>query len=67
MAYKILKSASGVTDSAEKCEVMVESSSDLSSLPDNLAIGSTAYLADLSAIWIKGLDGTWTRVGGGGD
>ena len=66
MAYKIMKSTSGVVDSAEKCEVMVESSSDLSSLPDNLAIGSTAYTADLTSIWIKALDGTWTKVGGGG-
>lgn len=64
MAYKIVKSAGGVPESAEKVEVLIESSSDLSSLPDDIAPGSVAYTASMSAMYMKAIDGTWTQIGG---
>lgn len=66
MAYQIIKSAGGVPESSEKCEVMIESSSDLANLPENLAPGSVAYTSSLSLMYMKGLDGIWTQIGGGG-
>ena len=66
MAFKIIKSAGGVPESSEKCEVMIESSSDIDSLPEDLAPGSVAYTASLSLMYMKGLDGTWSQIGGGG-
>ena len=66
MAYKIIKSAGGVPESAEKAEVMIESANDLDSLPEELAPGSVAYTASLSLMYMKGLDGTWSQIGGGG-
>lgn len=66
MAYKIIKSAGGVPENAEKCEVMIESSADVASLPEELAPGSFAYTASLSLMYMKGLDGTWAQIGGGG-
>lgn len=64
MAYKIVKSAGGVPESAEKVEVLIESSSDLASLPDDIAPGSVAYTASMSAMYMKAIDGTWTQIGG---
>ena len=66
MAYQIIKSGGGVPESSEKCEVMIESAGDLSSLPKDLAPGSVAYTASLSLMYMKDLDGTWTQIGGGG-
>ncbi len=63
MAYKIVKSTSGVPESAEKVEVLIESSSDLANLPEGLAAGSVAYTASLSAMYMKAIDGTWTQIG----
>lgn len=63
MAYKIVKSTSGVPESAEKVEVLIESSSDLANLPEGFAAGSVAYTASLSAMYMKAIDGTWTQIG----
>ena len=43
-------------------EVLVSSSSEVSSLPERFAPGSVAYTADLNYIAIKALNGTWTEV-----
>jgi len=64
MAYKIVKSSSGTPESENKCEVLIESSSDLANLPADLAPGSMAYTASLSAMYMKAIDGTWTQIGG---
>ena len=63
MAYKIVKSTSGVPESADKVEVLIESSSDLANLPEELAAGSVAYTASMSAMYMKAIDGTWTQIG----
>ena len=64
MAYKIIKSAGGVPESPDKCEVLIESSGDLAGLPEEIAPGSVAYNASLSLMYMKALDGTWTQIGG---
>ena len=64
MAYVIVKSAKGVQESANKCEVLIESASDLNNLPDDLSPGSVAYTASLSLMYMKAIDGTWTQIGG---
>lgn len=66
MAYQIVKSAGGVSESSDKCEVLIESASDLTNLPEEIAPGSVAYTASLSLMYMKAIDGTWTQIGGGG-
>ena len=63
MAYEIMKSSTGTAESANKCEVLIESSSDLANLPEELAAGSVAYTASMSAMYMKAIDGTWTQIG----
>lgn len=64
MAFEIVKSTSGVPESANKAEVLIESANDLNNLPDNLAAGSIAYTASLSLMYMKAIDGIWTKIGG---
>lgn len=64
MAFEIVKSTSGVPESANKAEVLIESANDLKNLPDNLSTGSIAYTASLSLMYMKAIDGTWTKIGG---
>jgi len=63
MAFEIVKSSSGVPEAANRCEVLIDSASDLSSLPKELAAGSVAYTASMSAMYMKAIDGTWTQIG----
>lgn len=49
-----------------KQEILVDSESDLSDLPDDFPPGSIAYTADLSSIWIKSNSGVWTLTQLGG-
>ena len=64
MAYAIIKSNSGVEEAANKCDALIESASDLADLPGDLAPGSLAYTASMSAMYMKDLDGTWKQIGG---
>lgn len=43
-------------------EFIIDSASDVSSLPTDVADGSSAYTKDLSKIYLL-KDGTWTEVG----
>ena len=63
MAFKITKSNTGTPEDEKKYEIMIESSSDLTDLPEDAAPGSIAYTAGLSAMYQKGLDGTWVQIG----
>ena len=62
--YAIVKSSSGVLESANKCEVLLKNTAALSSLPDELAPGSVAYIANLTEMYMKDLDGDWQKIGG---
>jgi len=64
MSFKIVKNSTGVQESADKAEVLIESASDLADLPTHLAPGSVAYTASMSAMYMKAIDGTWTKIGG---
>ena len=64
MAYQIIKSNSGVPESANKKEIVIESATDLANLPEDLATGSVAYTETLEEIYLKGIDGSWKKVGG---
>ena len=45
-------------------QYLVDSEDDLIDIPSHVAPGSTAYTADMSHIWQKANDGTWTSMGG---
>lgn len=65
MAYAVVKSINNDHEwDADKqtVEVLVSSSSEVSSLPTRFAPGSVAYTADLNYIAIKAPNGTWTEV-----
>ena len=64
MAYSIVYSSTGVKASDRRSEVLIESASDLADLPAHLAPGSVAYTASMSAMYMKAIDGTWTKIGG---
>ena len=64
MAFSVLKSTSGTQESANKVEILIDAANDLNTLPTEYAPGSIAYTADLSQMYMKSLDGTWTRIGG---
>ena len=64
MAYVVVKSNRGVEESLDKTEFLIDSSSDVSNLPDNAAPGSMAYTASLSDMYMKSASGTWTKIGG---
>ena len=44
------------------CKIMLSDAADLNNLPDSLAPGTKAYLADDSGKWRKGADGTWETL-----
>lgn len=48
--------------STQYTEIIMDDSSDVSSLPTNVADGSVAYTADLSSIYLF-KSGTWTSTG----
>lgn len=64
MAYKILKSTRGVPEDDNKCEILIESASDIANFPDDLSPGSVAYTADFSVMKMKDIDGSWVQMGG---
>ena len=65
MAFRIIKSSSGVPESAETCEVLIQSSADLSDPKlEPLAPGSMAHNASMSLMYMKDIDGTWAQIGG---
>lgn len=64
MAFQIVKSNDGVTEAKGKCEVLIESASDLEDLPESIAPGSVAYTASMSPMYMKAINGTWTQIGG---
>lgn len=68
MAYCIVESSPSTKDVhlTGRQEILVDSSSDLASIPETVPAGSVAYTADLSSIWIKAISGTWTltQIGG---
>lgn len=47
-----------------RMEILVDSAADLDSIPAAAAAGSIAYTADLTAMWQKGIDGDWKKIGG---
>lgn len=51
-------------NSPNSCEYQLLTAADVSQLPgtDKIAIGSVAYLSDMSKIWILGEDNTWHTV-----
>lgn len=61
---KIVSSQHGnvIATDAMKCEILVEDESELENLPEGIAVGSMAYTADFSGLWMKGLDGAWKKV-----
>ncbi len=64
MAFQIVKSNHGVPEAQEKCDVLIDSASDLTDLPEDLSPGSIAYTANMANMYMKAIDGTWTQIGG---
>ena len=61
MSYSIVK-VNDKPASTELIEYILDSASDVSNLPTNVADGSSAYIKDLSKIYLL-KDGTWTEAG----
>ena len=62
MSYSIVET-SGQPFLENVMVIVIESESDLSTLPSVSAPGSMAVLHDASVAWMKGLDGSWGRIG----
>ena len=61
MSYTIVKRGEGY-ESSMNVSIIMESSSDVASLPTDVAPGSIAYTADLGTMAIFGLDGSWHTI-----
>ena len=65
MAFVILKSSTGVPENANRCEVLIQSATDLSDPKlEPLAPGSIAHNASMTLMYMKDIDGTWAQIGG---
>lgn len=60
MGYSVVK-INGMPTSTQLVEYIIDSESDISSLPTGVADGSTAYTKDLSKIYLF-KNGSWTEV-----
>lgn len=51
-------------NSPNNCQYQLLTAADVQTLPgtDKIAVGSVAYLSDMSKIWILGEDNTWHIV-----
>ena len=61
MAYAVIKKGDGYERSGV-CTIMIESASDIQNLPGDIAPGSVAYTADMSLMYMFGLDGQWHEI-----
>ena len=61
MSYEILKKGDGYQRS-NVCTFMTESAEDLDDLPGDIGPGSICYTADMSLMYMYGLDGEWHEV-----
>lgn len=65
MAFRVTKSINNDNElhaDQQTVEVLISSSSDVSTLPERFAPGSVAYTADLDYVAIKDPAGIWTEV-----
>ena len=61
MSYSLVK-INDYPVSTQLAEYIIDSASDISTLPTDVADGSTAYIKDLSKVYLL-KSGTWTEVG----
>jgi len=61
MAWKVV--ASQHTDPKGVTEYVGDTTDTSSTLPDDAAVGSVAYTADMSAVYMKAPNGEWTALG----
>lgn len=66
--FKILTERIGVDENKFVRRILVESETDLTSLPTDTAPSSVAHTVGMGSVWELGLDGTWheSSVGSGG-
>lgn len=62
MKIVVSQHGNSVATDAMKCEILVENEGELASLPEDIAVGSIAYTADFSGLWMKGLNGEWKKI-----
>ena len=60
MAWKVVKSQH--TDPAGVTEYIGDTTDTYSTLPDDAAVGSVAYTADMSVIYMKAPNGDWETL-----
>lgn len=62
--YKITENRFGslVSTDAKMCSILVEGESDLAQIPADVAVGSVAYTASFSGLWMKGVDREWHKI-----
>lgn len=66
MAFNIIKNSLGTAVQADRDlrEILIDSADDLEDIPRDTAPGSVAYTPGMTLMYMKGNDGTWTRIGG---
>ena len=64
MAGNRLEENHGMGEGNRRAAFILDSAEDIASPPDNdtaVAMGSVAFLADMSVFWVKDGTGTWTE------
>ena len=65
MAWHLMDSEGAVSPDLPRMEFLIGSESDLQTNPPYApTIGSIAYIADLTKIWMFNENGEWVRIGG---
>lgn len=64
MAWYRLKENHGMGEQNRRAVFLLDAAEDVSSPPEgdtSVAMGSVAFLADMTAFWVKDSSGTWTE------
>lgn len=66
MAFDIQSNSLGkeTMTTVKKREILIDGAADLVDIPADTVPGSVPYTADLTEMYMKKIDGTWTRIGG---
>ena len=63
MSWHCVKEDKSMGEENRRKVYQLDDAADVASVPEDedSALGSLAYLADMTAFWLKGSDGTWAE------
>ena len=61
IGYVIVRQDHSMGGQNRRCVVQLRSASEVSIIPNYTAPGSVAYLPDMTKVWVKDNDGSWTQ------